>query len=385
MITIVTGTVGLDKAAYLNKVEGICRQNGKNVKVCHIGQLMYNEAPDIAPGRILDLPIGRLRDLRSSVFKDVINLAKKEENLIVNTHATFRWKHGLFPAFDFDILAELNADLYINLIDNVDAVHSRLVRDHQIDHSLKDLLVWREEESLGTEMMMLACREMRHLRSTDSDEGLFGSMTAHQLYPKYYALALGHNNSTTEMFYRMMFCPNSPKAYLSFPMTHVVNMPDILAEIDAFRKLLTERMIVFDPADLDEHRLSVEAMTASMQGRKVIELEVLGETMSFDVSELMQVSGDIHSQIYARDFMLIDQADMIVSYIPRLADGRPGLSSGVERELQHAHEATREVYVIWRPESTPSPFITETATRVFSSVDEAIEYFIKKKYIKSSN
>ena len=82
-----------------------------------------------------------------------------------------------------------------------------------------------------------------------------------------------------------------------------------------------------------------------------------------------------------RDFKLIDQADMIVSYIPELPGGLPGLSSGVERELHHAFEHTKEVYVVWKPKRAPSPFITETATRIFSSTDEALEHFGEKAMI----
>lgn len=39
---------------------------------------------------------------------------------------------------------------------------------------------------------------------------------------------------------------------------------------------------------------------------------------------------------------------MIVSFIPALPDGSAAVSSGVERELQHAHEAAKEVFVIWQ-------------------------------------
>ena len=76
-----------------------------------------------------------------------------------------------------------------------------------------------------------------------------------------------------------------------------------------------------------------------------------------------------------RDFRLIDQSDMICSYIPELQGGIPGLSSGGERELQHAFEHGKEVYVVWDPAKNPSPFITETATRLFRSTGEALEYF----------
>ncbi len=100
-----------------------------------------------------------------------------------------------------------------------------------------------------------------------------------------------------------------------------------------------------------------------------------------EVGQLLDIIADIDGQIYARDFKLIDQSDMIVSLIPVLPDGRPGLSSGVERELQHAHEATKEVFVIWRPDAEPSPFITETATGVFQTTGEAIRHFLDSGYI----
>ena len=69
---------------------------------------------------------------------------------------------------------------------------------------------------------------------------------------------------------------------------------------------------------------------------------------------------------------------MIVSLIPELPGGIPALSSGVERELQHAWEHTKEVYVVWKPQKNPSPFITETATKIFDSVDDALSFFEEK-------
>jgi len=364
MKVIVTGTVGLDKKPFLEKVCQSGRAAGADIKLCHVGDRMYAEAPDVAPGRILDLPLARLHQLRRSVLKDVLMVGQNCEYLLLNTHATFRWRHGLFPAFDFDQLSQLDADMYVCLIDNVDAVHARLVRDHQIDHSLKDLLVWREEEMLATEMMMMGC-----------------GLTRQGTGARFYCLAVGNEGGNAEMLFRLMMGRKMPKAYLSFPMTHVADLPEVVAEIECFRKQLWDHFIVFDPADLEEHRLYLDAVAASEKGRKVMEIEVLGQQMSFDVAEVLQVAGDIHAQIYARDFLLIEQADMIISYIPALPGGKPGLSSGVERELQHAYEATREVYVIWRPRAEPSPFITETATKVFSDTEEALEYFSRKGFL----
>ena len=48
----------------------------------------------------------------------------------------------------------------------------------------------------------------------------------------------------------------------------------------------------------------------------------------------------------------------------------------------HAWEGGKEVFVVWACKANPSPFITETATKVFKSTDEAIAFFKTKGYIK---
>ncbi len=356
---VMTGQVGVDKKPFIERVAQIARDRGKSITVCHVGDMMYAEAPDIVPGRILDLPRSRLDSLRRSVFKDILRIAEKAENLFVNTHATFRWKHGLFPAFDHDQMQALDADLYFTLVDNADAVHEVLTREHDVPHTLKDILVWRVEEMVVTEVVAQSVRAHGH----------------------FFVIARGIERDTAEQVYRLMFEPDRRKVYPSFPMTHVMDMPDTLAQIDAFRDTLAEHFITFDPGDLDEKRLLFEAGAATQRGEKTFTVEVRGRRLTFPVDVVSQLANDIDGQIYARDFKLIDQSDMIVSFVPELPDGKPALSSGVERELQHAYESTKEVYVVWRPKSEPSPFITKTATRVLRSIDEAMAMFQEKGYI----
>ncbi|MHC4629489.1 MAG: hypothetical protein ACYTDV_21145, partial [Planctomycetota bacterium] len=121
---------------------------------------------------------------------------------------------------------------------------------------------------------------------------------------------------------------------------------------------------------------------AGEKGLDYVEAAAMGRTVRLDLDEVKQVERDINSQTYARDFMLIDQADMIISFIPTLEDGRAAISSGVERELQHAHEAAKEVYVIWTASQSPSVFVTQTATEVFDSIASAAEFFKKKGYVR---
>ncbi len=356
---LVTGQVGLDKKPFLEQVVALARDAGRDVTLFNVGDLMYAEAPDVVPGRILDLPRQRLTALRRSVFKDILQSGPSGADLIVNTHATFRWKHGLFHAFDHSQVVEFDPDLFVTVVDNVDAVHERLIREHDIPHTLKDILVWREEEIVVTETMAEAATG----------------------YGNAIVLSRSHPRINTQTLYRLMFEPQRKRVYPSFPMTHVLDMPETLAEIERFRETLAEHFITFDPADLDEKRLLFVAGEATKRGEETVCVEIDGRTVTLSVTEITQVARDIDAQIYARDFKMIDQSDMIVSYIPVLPGGRPGLSSGVERELQHAFESTKEVYVVWRPKSKPSPFITETATAVFDSLETLFAHFQEREYI----
>jgi len=360
MIVVVTGMVGVGKKSYLQKVCRIGQETGREVKLFSVGDMMYAEASDIAPGKILDISLKRLSSLRRSVFKDIIAQSQQVPNIIVNTHATFRWRHGLFPALDFDQMRQLNADMYINIIDGVTALHHRVSKDHALEHTLKDLIVWREEEIISTEMLCKGINEKI----------------------PFYCLARGGEQETTETFYKLMFGDKRKKAYLSFPMTGVMDLEETKNRILQFRNEMKQYFICFDPGDLEESFLPHYARHAQEQGRDFVEVEAMGEKFRLKLNEVLQIERDINSQIYARDFMLIDQADMIISFIPTLPDGRAAISSGVERELQHAHEGTKEVYVVWNAEQRPSVFVTQTATEVFSTSQQCLEYFRNQGYIK---
>jgi len=358
MRAIVTGQVGMDKKSYLQGVVDLAGRRGETIELYNVGDLMYQEAPDVKPGRILDLQLGRLDALRRSAFKDVIRDSEGKKHILVNTHATFRWRHGLFSAFDFDQVRELAPDTLICLVDNIEVVHARLHRDHISDATLKDLMVWREEEIMATEMMAQALG----------------------IANRFYVVSRGRHVDTLETSFRLVCRPKMKTVYPSFPMTHVEKMPEVLKVIDGFRATLAEKFIAFDPGDVDEKILLDRALEAARNGDDFVEVEpgsFMGsrDKMRVSVKQVLDIAGDIDGQIYSRDFKMVRQSDMIVSLVPKLPDGAPGLSSGVERELHHAFEHGREVYVVWQPEKNPSPFITETSTKWFRSVEEALAYF----------
>ena len=372
MRAVITGQIGIDKKPYLQEVCDLAGHRGGHIDLFNVGKMMYQEGPDIRPGRILDLPLSRLASLRRAAFKDIISESTPAEDhpdIIVNTHATFRWRHGLFSAFDFDQMAKLQANMFICLLDNIEMVHHRLHKEHDIDATLKDCMVWREEEILATELLAnaMGCAD------------------------QFYILSRGRQADTHETCLRLVTRPDMLKVYPSFPMSHVVDMPDVLDEIARFRAALAEHFITFDPADVDEKLLLDRAIEAAKSGEDWIDVTPHhyggreGQELRVRVREVLDIAGDVDGQIYMRDFKLIDQSDMIVSLVPELPGGMPGLSSGVERELQHAWEHTKQVYVVWKPSKAPSPFITETATKIFPDVDAALEFFEAEHMFAAGN
>jgi hypothetical protein len=165
-------------------------------------------------------------------------------------------------------------------------------------------------------------------------------------------------------------------------MSHVMDQPATLAEIERFKKTMHEHFVCFDPGDVDEFLIYTAGEKAQQEGRDTLQVPAIDGTVTLKTQDVLQIAGDIMGQIYARDFKMIDQSEMIVSLVPELPNGKPALSSGVERELQHAFEGGKEVYVVWTCRAMPSPFVTETAAKVFKSTQEALDYFRGKGYLR---
>jgi len=154
--------------------------------------------------------------------------------------------------------------MYICMIDGVVALHWRLTDEHAVEHSLKDLIVWREEEIIGTEMLWKGINET----------------------VPFYCLARGARELTAETFYGLVFEQQLKKAYLSFPMTAVVDMEDVQRDIGEFRRLMKQSFICFDPADLEEAYLPDKARRAGEKGLDHVEATAMGRKVRLDLNEV---------------------------------------------------------------------------------------------------
>jgi len=47
------------------------------------------------------------------------------------------------------------------------------------------------------------------------------------------------------------------------------------------------------------------------------------------------------------------------------------------KRVEHAHEAAKQVFVIWTAKQSPSVSVIQTATKVFTDINNALEFFKK--------
>lgn len=353
MRILVTGLSGLKKRVPLERaVEHLREKDGLDVALFNVGKMMYEENPNIKKGRILDLPLGHLRQLRRTVFRDI--LRSDNEHIIVNSHATFRWRTGLFSAFDFDEIREFQPDLVINIVEDVDQTWLRLHQHSSPEshlYSMKDLFVWREEEILASHLLA-------------------------QIPNKLAEFLIVPKPDAEQIIRKLITQPDLKRCYISFPITNVLDKPDIMDDIERYKDAMKETFLAFDPFSVKESWMvsEVERIQTGEVDRDYMEVEFDGAMHKLPVTEVAPCVRDIDGQIITRDLSLIDQTDLVVAYMPDI-DNQPVNSPGVMREITHASHTTKDVYIIWTAEREASPFIKDIVPNpkgIFPNLDVAL-------------
>ena len=352
LVAVVTGQMGLRKKELVESLIGKAKDKGLQARAFHIGDMMYREDPKITPRKILDLDLPDLRRLRRSCLREIDRhiedqRSKDSYTIVVNTHATFRWNRGLFEAAEVEELTKLKPTMFFCVIADCDVIKKQLSQDYpERSYRLKDILVWREEEMLATSLISKAMGTTAHFYIIPRPEAV-------------------------ELMFSLLFRPDLPKAYISFPISHVQHLPEVLEEIAGYKAVLKQHMIAFDPYLLKEKRLEGELYAALQNRDDFIKVD---NELKLDIHEVQEILPDIDGQIISRDFMLIDQSDMVIAYFPVDPQGVPIISPGVVSELSYAYRTTTKTYVIWKSAQEPSPFIKDVAPNsIFASVEEFIK------------
>ncbi|MCC7372152.1 MAG: hypothetical protein IT306_27300 [Chloroflexi bacterium] len=351
MRVICTGISGTERVGYLDEVRALAAAAGRDLQIFDVRDTMFQVAADVGEPveeeTILDMFPHALVLLRAAALEKISSLCEQAgqfQDWIINTHAVFRWKNTLISGFDPYYLQRLKPDLYITVTAGVQTVRERL-RKHPRweDTTLSELLMWREEEQWATEEMARIHHKPQYL-------------LGRALPPR--------------ALYRLMFEPDTRSAYLSYPMQHAEGDRAALAH---FKQRLEERLLIFDPADVNDFEVErpADAQRPAIRSDGTAELRraveaVPAESDTFSERELRHVA----DQIIFRDYKLIAQSDFVVVFYDALVP-----SPGVISEMNYALQTGKRVYGVWLPTSPPSPFFTRYCSKVFASADDLFAYF----------
>ena len=363
MRVVCTGMSGTGRLDYVREVAALARRHGHEVAVFDVKEIMFRIAADrgqpVEEETILDTAGSSLEALRAAALEQVLRLAETTPHFILATHALFRWRNALIPGFDVHYLNQVQPDLYVTISDTITAIKDRLDRQVRWRHySYHDLLIWRDEETFVTEMMASFQRKPHYLIARDQ---------------------------SPDTLYRLMFRPEVPTVYRSYPITHIVDQPGLQAECDALGAQLDERFVVFDPMAIKDSQAPQPAAPPGLpptgEEREAQNDEGGGEAppdtdastgrstaeATFAPAE-MQYMAD---QTVARDYKLIKQSDFVVVYYPTTV-----LSAGVISEMIYAVANGKQVFAVWLPPTEPSPFFSYYCTApVFRSNEALFAYF----------
>ncbi len=362
------GQTGLAKKSELDSLAHLCASMGHPIdRVFNVGDIMYAESQTagkaLQEGKILDLPLAELGILRRLAFTRIRLESSSSDQVLVASHSVFRWNNQLFRAFELQELQELKPDLVVTLIDDVEAVKLRLddLRDEgqlpiTTSYSLKDLLVWREEEVLASEIISSVLGIPHYVLGT-------------WLEPEV-------SETPLEVAYNLMFHPERRLAYISYPISDAQPKAEIWQKVINYRRLVRPYVTAFDPLMISEKRLQAlmaEEM-ASNPGARDLVCDVRGRELVLNIGEIGAVMPDIDGQTVSRDYKLLDQSDMIIAYFPLDADGGPLIAGGVQSEIEHASASTKEIVIVWESPREPTPFIKQKADVLLRSLDQLDEH-----------
>ena len=338
MRVIVSGISGSGRSDAVDDLKNYLKEKypKKKLVVMNTNRMMWKTAQelrmDVKREKMLDLSPPTLQALRSTVFERIMREVEEHEKenkniaIIINTHATFRWREHLLAGWDFFYLTKLKPDIFLTLINVINEIYETL-EANPLWNGMNDrrtLGIWQEEETFTTKLM------------------------AEILKKPFYIVA---RHQPPETLYKLIFEHEvSEKVYLSYPMTHLRD-EEKKKEVEALAQELRDLgFVVFDPGTM--------------------ELEKVYEDIPEDIRFY-----DFYQTVY-RDFQLIDQGTIVIVFYPEIVH-----SSGVVNEQAYGFRNNKYVFSVF-PEENFSPFTAFFSDKTFISV-EALIKFLKEEFIPS--
>jgi adenylate kinase len=357
LVAFVTGISGSGRYDLLKQLT----PTAPDLNIIDVGTNMYQKSRElgveIPDGKILDMDPLALEYLRAATFEDILKEVEKTRQkgqvAAISTHVCFRWKKHLLHAFNFHYVNLLAPDVYINIIDNAHYIYAALASSNawRGKLTLKEILVWRDEEAFITRLLAEYQRKPYYVFPRHEDPQMLQKI----LYDVERAKKTGQKPA--------------PKAYLSYPITHVKGDPEFMKQKDEVKQRLKQAgIVVFDPISIEDSILVDMAYEAEKNGKDTVEIPTETQTVQLPIKQIYEALDDIKDQIVARDYQLINQSDFIVVYYPVTV-----LSPGVLSEIKYGYTHNKHVYAIF-PHQSASPFFEYYTTKIFKDLDTLIQH-----------
>jgi len=357
IVVVATGISGSGRDDYLQKVRNFAA-NGqdkerpkKNIEVFQVGEMMLNKSEvlgrHVDKDKILNLSPGYLDSLRAVVFEEIASKIKSlnVDCFIVSTHACFRWKKHLMPAFDVHYLEVLRPIFYVTIVNDIADIRA----SHETTHwknrlTLPELIMWRDEEIFLTKIL------------------------ANYQQKDHYIISAKQN---PDVLYDLIF-KGIKKAYISYPMTEVKGDERLKKRKDNFRAKLRARLVIFDPEDFEDTDL--RHLTRPSNSHHVANFK--GIEMKFAKHELDEAAKLRLDQTVLRDFRLIDQSDLVVVFWPKSSEEEMIATVGVVVEAYYGYTNNKRVIALYLGGENPfMKYFAET----FRSENDLLNFLEKSK------
>lgn len=415
MKALVFGQSGLHRDDYMEQVKRVARKNGHQFEIINLGDEMKSIDPQRRDPQIypsLDVSIREL--LRTQALKSINAKVRKSpgKDFVLNAHAVFRLDTGLSPAADEDLLDTFDPEIVIVMVDDFQFIKRRLEQTPYRNLSNAAILEWRDAE-------MATAKAVADM--------LFGS--TNRADRKFFVLLRGQDPVSA---YRLLYeRDRNLRIYSSFAITSATKSQH--NRIAEFKRRMSRNHIVFDPYKMMERGIIasgateledlaertrdetavqrkyaqfIASLTKYSQSGSSIRFQrdfnpeevipavtqisytppktvfeqrddnvgkKLLEKYSFHLQELLGLQMTIDGQILSRDYLLIDQSEVVCALVPwNEKQERAEVSAGSQSELTYARLSGCKTFIVCegKKKSKISPWITQHATRLLSSFEE---------------
>lgn len=334
MKIIVTGISNSGRREFMEDFERLCREKQADISFFDIGTVMKQTAKesgiDFTDLKVLDSDATVLSLARRTAFYKISLQAQKTQHSCVGIHACFRWRGVLLEGLAYREVLEFPADIFLNVVDNIQDVIARFKANPQWGWMRNDEVgVWMDEEEFITEQLAK----------------LSGK--------PFYVVAREQN---ADDVYDLVF-GSKKKFYLSYPITVLEHMPEELERIRGAVGRLRQKFICFDPLFIKD--MSLARQLEKAEGTKKIT----------DIDSRM--IDQIKTRTVDRDYQFIQQSDFVVVMYPT-----EKLSPGVLSEMNFAYRYNKPVYAFYP--YARSPFFETLCERIFTSVSELEDFLISQ-------